>query len=111
MLFFKVIQKKSPRILEHLQHVKEKNLAKKLDESKKTEFLHELRLAQNDLETARNNYNFAQDTNLLDYYIYEIKAAETRVNYYLKLAKKEKFRNEPTVMTGTLATSRGDSFL
>ncbi len=108
MLFFKVIQKKNPRILEQLQLFKEKNRIKKLDESRKTEFLHELRLAQSDLETARNNYNFAQDTNLLDYYIYEIKAAETRVNYYLKLAKKEKFRNEPSVMTGTLVAGRGD---
>jgi len=108
MLFFKVIQKKNPRILEQLQHFKEKNRIKKLDESRKTEFLHELRLAQSDLETARNNYNFAQDTNLLDYYIYEIKAAETRVNYYLKLAKKEKFCNEPSVMTGALVAGRGD---
>ena len=72
----------------------QKNRETRQDKLRKEEFLSELLLARRDLETARNNYNFAKDSALLEYYIYEIKAAETRLNYYLKLAKQSGFSNE-----------------
>ena len=72
----------------------EKNKKEKLDKQKKEEFLEEINRARKDLQFAQNNYNYATEPALLDYYIYEIKAAETRLNYYIKMAKKEKLSNE-----------------
>lgn len=63
------------------------------DKQKQEMFMQEFEQARLELETARQNYNYAKEPALLEYYIYEIKAAETRLNYYLKLAKKEKLMN------------------
>jgi len=63
---------------------------KKLEErEEQAAFLEEMEEARLALETARHNYNFAENNALLEYYIYEIKAAETRFDYYLKRAKRE----------------------
>lgn len=81
----------------------EKMRADKEDKLQKEEFMQELTRARADLQTARNNYNFAKDPALLEYYIYEIKAAETRLNYFLKLAKENRFSNDgylPKVVLG-----------
>lgn len=37
--------------------------------------------------TANNNYEFA-DGDLIDYYLYQIKATQSKYNYLLKKAKK-----------------------
>lgn len=40
-----------------------------------------------DLVTANNNYEFA-DGDLIDYYLYQIKATQSKYNYLLKKAKE-----------------------
>ena len=40
-----------------------------------------------DLVTANNNYEFASDE-LIDYYLYQIKATQSKYNYLLKKAKE-----------------------
>ena len=40
-----------------------------------------------DLITANNNYEFADDE-LIDYYLYQIKATQSKYNYLLKKAKQ-----------------------
>ena len=40
-----------------------------------------------DLITANNNYEFA-DGDLIDYYLYQIKATQSKYNYLLKKAKE-----------------------
>lgn len=40
-----------------------------------------------DLITANNNYEFA-DGDLIDYYLYQIKATQSKYNYLLKKAKQ-----------------------
>lgn len=40
-----------------------------------------------DLVTANNNYEFA-DGDLIDYYLYQIKATQAKYNYLLKKAKE-----------------------
>ena len=42
---------------------------------------------RNDLENARKNYEFA-DGNLIDYYLYEIKANQSKLDYLLNKAKQ-----------------------
>ena len=53
------------------------------------EFMQQLAQAKQNLQIARDNFNTTTDSELMEYYIYMIKAEETKLNYYLSLAKKE----------------------
>lgn len=81
-------------LLHKIRSYGEQSEQKRQESLGRLEFLNEMEQARLDLEAARNNYNFAKEPALLEYYIYEIKAAETRLNYYVKLAKKEEWTNE-----------------
>ena len=41
----------------------------------------------NDIKNARNNYEYAEGE-LIDYYLYIIKANQSKINYLIKLGKK-----------------------
>ena len=63
----------------------------KLSDANKTtviDLIKNLKHAQNEFETAINNYEFAIDPELVDYYTYNIKATQTRYQYLLKKAKE-----------------------
>ncbi|WHH57106.1 YaaL family protein [Petroclostridium sp. X23] len=53
------------------------------------ELLNSLHEAKKQLDIANMNFEFAQDNELIDSFIYEIKAAETRYQYLLKMAKRK----------------------
>ena len=70
------------------EYVKEGNAIKdKSDNDKKNELVVSIIKTKNDLENAINNYEFAEE-NLIDYFLYEIKANQTKLDYLLKKAKK-----------------------
>ena len=60
----------------------------------KTEKEREIELMQNMIETkenlknARNNFEYAED-DMIDYYIYQIKANQSKLDYLIKVAKKK----------------------
>ena len=60
----------------------------------KTEKEREIELMQNIIETkeklqnARKNFEYAEDV-MIDYYIYQIKANQSKLDYLIKLAKKK----------------------
>ena len=60
----------------------------------KTEKEREIELMQNIIETkeklqnARKNFEYAED-GMIDYYIYQIKANQSNLDYLIKLAKKK----------------------
>lgn len=58
--------------------------------TKESELIKNLKNAQDELEIAVNNYEFANEPELVDYYTYNIKAAQTRYEYLLKKVKEEK---------------------
>jgi hypothetical protein len=58
-------------------------------DNKKVEFLDNLKKAQDELNVAVNNYEFADEPELVDYYTYNIKAAQTKYEYLLKKAKEQ----------------------
>ncbi len=78
---------------------------------KKEAFLKDLNETKEALSEARNNYNYIQEPALLEYYIYEIKALETRLDFYVSRAKREGMRNED-VLGGTRQAffKRGEAF-
>ncbi|NLY44013.1 MAG: YaaL family protein [Clostridiaceae bacterium] len=64
----------------------EKNIKEKQD------LLKNLRQAKRDLEIASANFEFVADKDLVDYYIYQMKAAETKYQYLIRKAKEKNIR-------------------
>ena len=70
------------------EYVKESNGIKdKSDNEKRLELIVNIIKTRDDLENARNNYEFAEG-NLIDYFLYEIKANQAKLDYLLGKAKK-----------------------
>lgn len=63
------------------KNIKEENLTKE-------ELIKSIIEAQNDLTEANSRFNFAENRELLSMYIYQIKAAEQRLQYLIRLAEK-----------------------
>lgn len=53
------------------------------------ELISSLKIAQAEFETAVNNYEFASEPELIDYYTYNIKATQTKYQYLLKKVKEK----------------------
>ena len=69
-------------------YIKEgKELKEKNPKEKELELLISIINAKNDLENANRNYEYAEG-NLIDYYLYEIKANQSKLDYLIKTAKK-----------------------
>ena len=71
------------------EYEKEGNPIKDKSESeKKLELVISVIKTRKDLENAIKNYEFAED-NLIDYFLYEIKANQSKLDYLIKKAKKQ----------------------
>ncbi len=53
---------------------------------KETELIKNIIKTRQDLDFANKNYEFA-DSDLIDYYIYQIKANQAKLDYLIKMAK------------------------
>lgn len=70
------------------EYVKESSEIKdKSEKEKNLELILSVIKAKKDLQNARDNYEFAEG-NLIDYYLYEIKANQAKLDYLLGKAKK-----------------------
>lgn len=65
---------------------KENPFIEKIDTDEESELLRNMVKTRRELEFANNNYQFAE-SDLIDYYIYEIKANQAKLNYLIKMAK------------------------
>ena len=66
--------------------VKNKNENKRIQQGNQTLFKSML-YTMNAIDTARKNYEFAEEE-LIDYYLYEIKANQSKLNYLIKHFKR-----------------------
>ena len=64
-------------------------ILEKNEVEKNRELLQSIRVVNNTLGNMYNNLQFA-DSDLIDYYTYQIKAEEAKYNYLIKQAKKKK---------------------
>ena len=71
------------------EFVKEFQILDKTDEEKDFELLKNIQNVKNTLSNMYKNLQFA-DSDLIDYYTYQIKAEEAKYSYLLKQAKKKK---------------------
>lgn len=71
----------------HEEFVKELKLVEKTEEEFNIELIKSIIKTKTDLENANRNYEFAEGE-LIDYYLYQIKANQSKLNYLLKKAKR-----------------------
>ena len=55
---------------------------------KEVELLQNIMETRENLKNARNNFEYAED-DMIDYYIYQIKANQSKLDYLIKIAKKK----------------------
>lgn len=71
------------------EFTKESKIIEKSEEEKNQELVDEIKNIKRKLECFYNNLRYA-DSDLIDYYTYQIKAEESKYNYLIKQAKKKK---------------------
>ncbi len=67
-------------------YVKEEEIIEKTEMEKETELVRAIIKAREELKIANRNFEYAQD-DLVDYYTYQIKANQAKLNYLIKIAK------------------------
>ena len=68
------------------EYLKEQEILTKTEIQKEIELIRNIILTKEELKIANANYEFAND-DLIDYYIYQMKANQAKLNYLMKLAK------------------------
>lgn len=69
------------------KYIKDKPIFSKDSENQHSDLIKSIIRTREDLQNANANFEFAEDE-LIDYYLYQIKATQSKYNYLLKKAKK-----------------------
>ena len=69
------------------EYVKEKKIVDKTKEEMNKILIQSIINTNNNIKIAQKNYEFAED-DLIDYYLYSIKANQSKLNYLIKTSKK-----------------------
>ena len=67
--------------------VRETNIKELQEEQKRQELLNRINESKNHLRNMYNNMQFAE-SDLIDYYTYQIKAHQAKLDYLIKIAKR-----------------------
>ncbi len=67
-------------------YVREQEIVEKTEMEKEKELVRAIITAREELKAANRNFEYAQD-DLVDYYTYQIKANQAKLNYLIKMAK------------------------
>ena len=71
------------------EYVRENKIIPKTEKEEKRELVLSIIKAKMDLDLAIKNYEFAEGE-LIDYYLYQIKAQQSKLDYLIKAAKDQK---------------------
>ena len=69
-------------------YVRENKIEDKSEEEKNLELIVSIIKTKNELDSAQRNFEFAEE-GLIDYYSYQIKANQTKLDYLMKKAQKK----------------------
>ena len=69
------------------EYLVKKMLKGKTEEEKKVELMQTILETKERLKVARSNFEYAED-DLIDYYTYQIKAHQAKLDYLIKIAKR-----------------------
>ena len=67
-------------------YIKETKIKEKTEKEKNIELIKSIIKTRNDLNMAQDNFQYAED-DLIDYYSYQIKANQSKLDYLTRLAK------------------------
>lgn len=67
-------------------YIREQEIMEKTEIEKETELIRSIIKAREELKIANHNFEYAQG-DLVDYYTYQIKANQAKLNYLIKMAK------------------------
>ena len=70
------------------EYLMEKMIKGKTDKEKETELMRTIIETKEKLKIARSNFEYAED-DLIDYYTYQIKAHQAKLDYLIKIAKRK----------------------
>lgn len=70
------------------EYLLEKMIKGKTDKEKEIELMQTIIETKEILNTARSNFEYAED-DLIDYYTYQIKANQSKLDYLIKIAKRK----------------------
>ncbi len=70
------------------QYTRENKIEDKSEDEKNLELIVSIIKTKNELEAAQKNFEYA-DAELIDYYSYQIKANQSKLDYLLKKAQKK----------------------
>ena len=71
------------------EYIKEEKVIEKTDKQKEAEIIRSLIKTKLELENANKNFENAEEE-LIDYYVYQIKANQAKLDYLVKKAKAQK---------------------
>ena len=69
------------------EYIKETMIIEMNEIEREEELIKNIIKTKRELETARKNFEYAKSNDLVDYYIYQIKANQAKIDYLIKLAK------------------------
>lgn len=69
------------------EYIKEKKIIDKSKEEMNKMLIQSIIHTSNNIDVAQKNYEFAEGE-MIDYYLYEIKANQSKLNYLIKKSKK-----------------------
>ena len=72
--------------MENDGYIKEEKIKEKTEMDKERELIRTIIKTREDLKKLNQNFEYAQD-DLIDYYAYQIKASQAKLDYLIKLAK------------------------
>ncbi len=74
--------------MSYQEYVKENKIEDKSEDEKNLELIVSIIKTKNELDSAQKNFEFAEE-GLIDYYSYQIKANQTKLDYLMKKAQKK----------------------
>lgn len=70
------------------EYIKEKKIREKTDKEKKEELIKSIFTAREELNQLSKNFEYA-DKDMIDYYTYQLKANQSRLDYLIRFAKSK----------------------
>ena len=74
-------------IIRHEEFIREEKIEDKSEDEKNLELIVSIIKTKNELDSANKNYEYAEE-GLIDYYSYQIKANQSKLDYLMKKAQK-----------------------
>ena len=70
------------------EYIRENKIVDKTDEERREELVKSILNAREELEQLNKNFEYA-DNNMIDYYTYELKANQSKLDYLIRFAKSK----------------------